>query len=542
MKKLFLILILSFLSAQSFAGSCPDGSEPVKSISEDGTYFVFNCGGGNNKQSSSNTFEIQNPNKYCPSVILSNDVASGDKYNVCLFDKTAFKEYGLQVVDKKDGHPVRAGNKSMRFELRDGDCNDPPPPNWNDCKSDRERFELSGRGMFDGEEGWYAWSIFIPKEFVDIEMGSLNIGQFNLEPGEYPDPCCTLLFNKKNSGYVLDSELQEAYLNLDLSPDEISGNWSDFLINFKWSKKNDGFIKLWLNNKLVYEYSGQTLTKNTKNTYFKFGIYRSALSRYLNHKNFSPEVEACFKSNGASKELINITKKGENSQLLGWGADAISFKIYNQCNHLYENKVPTQIVYFDEVRRGKTKEEVIGKLPLRINSSKESESKIKVAPELSIFKVGGQTFSLSIDKADLTIPRTIRLDRDEKYLQPYQLHKAVISGSLKTKNNGSKRFKTLVYKYDTTQERKLVIHVDDPTIKPLKRHKDNLEKKCGSKVMEWGWLSFISQTNDSKSARNQQCIYDYYKEANDNEAFVLFQAVLGGTDAIMNYLEENVER
>ena len=43
MKCLLLLLILSFFSAQSFAGSCPDGSEPVKSVSEDGTYFVFNC-------------------------------------------------------------------------------------------------------------------------------------------------------------------------------------------------------------------------------------------------------------------------------------------------------------------------------------------------------------------------------------------------------------------------------------------------------------------------------------------------------------------
>jgi len=45
MKKLLLLLILSFFSAQSFAGSCPDGSEPVKSISADGTYFVYKCGG-----------------------------------------------------------------------------------------------------------------------------------------------------------------------------------------------------------------------------------------------------------------------------------------------------------------------------------------------------------------------------------------------------------------------------------------------------------------------------------------------------------------
>jgi len=44
MTKLFLFLILSFFSTQSFAGSCPDGSEPVKSISSDGYYYVYNCG------------------------------------------------------------------------------------------------------------------------------------------------------------------------------------------------------------------------------------------------------------------------------------------------------------------------------------------------------------------------------------------------------------------------------------------------------------------------------------------------------------------
>ncbi len=48
MKKLFLLLILTFFSAQGFAGSCPDGSDPVKSISADGTYFVYNCGGDSN--------------------------------------------------------------------------------------------------------------------------------------------------------------------------------------------------------------------------------------------------------------------------------------------------------------------------------------------------------------------------------------------------------------------------------------------------------------------------------------------------------------
>ena len=53
-------MVLSFFSAQSLAGSCPDGSEPVKSISDDGTYFVYNCGGVT-KQSSSSTGSWNDP-------------------------------------------------------------------------------------------------------------------------------------------------------------------------------------------------------------------------------------------------------------------------------------------------------------------------------------------------------------------------------------------------------------------------------------------------------------------------------------------------
>ncbi len=55
MKKLLLLLILSFFSAQSFTGSCPDGREPVKNVPADGTYFVFNCGGGSEQAPSSSS-------------------------------------------------------------------------------------------------------------------------------------------------------------------------------------------------------------------------------------------------------------------------------------------------------------------------------------------------------------------------------------------------------------------------------------------------------------------------------------------------------
>ena len=59
MKKLFLLLALTFFSAQSFAGSCPDGSEPVKSVSADGTYFVYNCGTNDSANETKNLIQRQ---------------------------------------------------------------------------------------------------------------------------------------------------------------------------------------------------------------------------------------------------------------------------------------------------------------------------------------------------------------------------------------------------------------------------------------------------------------------------------------------------
>ena len=54
-------------------------------------------------------------------VSLPKDVASGSKFKKSLTG-SYYKKYGMQVVDKKDGHPVSAGIKSISFEVRAGDC------------------------------------------------------------------------------------------------------------------------------------------------------------------------------------------------------------------------------------------------------------------------------------------------------------------------------------------------------------------------------------------------------------------------------------
>ena len=135
MKKLFLLLILSFFSAQSFAGSCPDGSDPVRSISADGTYFVFNCSGNSNNTSKSSSnessSEVKKDNK--PSKSSSNKNSTGintyggggyiSENESPNFDSLRWSLYRKLHYRPLQGHrfyEVQASNpSSFKFDLRD---------------------------------------------------------------------------------------------------------------------------------------------------------------------------------------------------------------------------------------------------------------------------------------------------------------------------------------------------------------------------------------------------------------------------------------
>ena len=87
MKKIFLIFILTFISIKSFAGSCPDGSDPTKSISDDGTYFVYKCGGGDENVKESNS----------ASKVSSNNAASSTQNSkIEIYDV----EFSPEILDK----------------------------------------------------------------------------------------------------------------------------------------------------------------------------------------------------------------------------------------------------------------------------------------------------------------------------------------------------------------------------------------------------------------------------------------------------------
>ena len=199
---------------------------------------------------------------------------------------------------------VRDGNLSIRFETREKDCGK------DDC--DRGKFEgsygSSELGLFqslndkfykDHGEVWYAWSMFIPEETEHISPAYTILGQFKemaagIRQKKFSeckdDAGIRLGFYLVKEGMdvfrelcLIKSNSTKPVLELDneiiLQNSFMKNRWLDFLLYVNWSFKNDGFINLWINNRLVYNRQGVNssvpyLYKGKKpGVAFRFGIY-----------------------------------------------------------------------------------------------------------------------------------------------------------------------------------------------------------------------------------------------------------------------------
>ena len=240
---------------------------------------------------------------------LSDDVGSGNSY--IKSPGGGFKKHGVKIVNKVENFPVRAGNKSVRFEVKFGDCGkDKSPETWNDCKENIQQHELIGK-KFNGKK-WIAFSIYLPKNFQSINPIKLVLGQFHQKQG-----VPTLMFQLNENGYHIDRQMKicktcksrtlEIKKILNLS--EMTGKWNDILIYGNFTNQESGFYKIWVNNKLRYNYSG--ITTEGKPSYFKFGIHQTFVNKFSKLRNTS---------------------------------------------------YPTQVVYFDEIRHGKSRDIVLKNL------------------------------------------------------------------------------------------------------------------------------------------------------------------------------------
>ena len=65
-----------------------------------------------------------------------------------------------------------------------------------------------------------------------------------------------ITFAKKNKNKDCSSRDPQNYHKTVIHQDYLRGQWHDMVFNGKWSVKQDGYFKQWINGKLVYHYQG----------------------------------------------------------------------------------------------------------------------------------------------------------------------------------------------------------------------------------------------------------------------------------------------
>jgi hypothetical protein len=190
MKKLLLLLILSFFSAQGFAGSCPDGSEPVKSISDDGTYFVYNCGGSSSVD-----------NKIPGTVKVAMKPNTGDWLNESIYP-FSLKEKMLMKYRKISGFAMGdfdndgiddlfiLGEPNIRHDISGG--KNPEITNSEACDVSAS----SGKDSCYSTEGHRVLNIFSMKDNVTYKMWNAEKQKWDTVTGFQATDVSDLIVNK----------------------------------------------------------------------------------------------------------------------------------------------------------------------------------------------------------------------------------------------------------------------------------------------------------------------------------------------------------
>ena len=252
MKKLFGIVIFVLLICENvFAGV----EEVIKEIKKN-----KDIAQGFNKVKE---FDTWNEWRVTPKAILKSDKSK--------------REYLVKIVNKSDNHPVRFGKQSLRFEVRDGDG-----LGW-DARNDRERSELL-ICCVNKKNTWTAWSLYLPLDYKLIFPVKTMLGQFHNDADNPPAFAFENQSDRRTNeggGYWIEVDEYVGGNNVPkklLDHSEMLGRWNDILVNAKWTHKEDGFFKIWINGKLAFNHIGKTQDKGEL-IEFHVGIYRSFLSR-----------------------------------------------------------------------------------------------------------------------------------------------------------------------------------------------------------------------------------------------------------------------
>ena len=178
----------------------------------------------------------------------STDVSNKKVYLKLFKDKNKKKQW--QLVSADEGHPVRDGKKSWRFEVQEGWCGE--DSKHSDCNSGRYRSEVSTKDgtKISKKPFWRSVSIYIPQDYKSNPNVSVTWWQI-WQTGKVP----VMMLRERNGMIRMDMMpagiTEKTFLLADI--DQMRGKWTDFKFNIKLQPK-DGFVKAWMKNDSVDVY------------------------------------------------------------------------------------------------------------------------------------------------------------------------------------------------------------------------------------------------------------------------------------------------
>jgi len=251
---------------------------------------------------------------------LKTSSKSGFKFHKNYMDHN---DYNFQYI--KDKTKARAGKYFQRFEVRDGDCFG--DEGWSDCDTNRERVEFSTRPEQRPKKNQcYGYSLMLSKDFIDTHPTNTSLGQVHQKGGptgtagglaSFPP----LIQIDARQGYLFFNwhELSGSATNVidesryhRLKPlKDMKEVWTDisFCLDFK-NKRMD----VWVDGIKKVEILKSPIFFKPKSIYFKHGIYRSFISRYKQRNNGKMPTQIVFydeirRGNSVKKVDININPK-----------------------------------------------------------------------------------------------------------------------------------------------------------------------------------------------------------------------------------------
>lgn len=149
-----------------------------------------------------------------------------------------------------------------------------------------ERNDVALRRNTDGVQGreqWWAHSILFPEDFIDLsqsEQGAWGSAMnFHDDAGGETKGPAQLLFYPTGLHYQIygGDPANPTLSEYPVAP-ITRGVWYDFVIHVRWSSEADGFYRVWLNGKRVFQHTGPTLYHGS-GVYLKLANYHPAFGQ-----------------------------------------------------------------------------------------------------------------------------------------------------------------------------------------------------------------------------------------------------------------------